>query len=265
MRQSPQEIWDSIRPILLKRYKRTETFLNFRNTWELLVAVILSAQMTDEGVNAMTDELFKRFPTVSDMAESSLAEIRKYVRRVNYYNAKAVYLKKTAQMILNDFNGQVPDNADDLMKLSGVGRKTAVAVLANGFGKHIGIAVDTHVIRFVKRFGLSKQSDASKIEQDLIQIIKPREWNAASYAIKEYGRREGRARGYNPSNDPLVEQLQKSLAQTNKPVYTDKHMAKRISQDIKNKASRSKKTKKRLEIRYAAKKAGATKKTAKKK
>lgn len=195
--------WRTIWPVLNKKYRRSETFLNFTNTWELLVAVILSAQMTDEGVNAITGELFKKFPTVASMAKAPILEITKYVKKVNYFNAKARYLKKTAQILETEFNGEVPDTVEDLMKLSGVGRKTAVAVLANGFNKYIGIAVDTHVIRFVHRFHLSTHSDASKIEQDLLQIIPKKNWNAASYAIKEYGRKEGRARGYKPDNDPV--------------------------------------------------------------
>ncbi len=195
--------WKKIWPVLKKNYARSKTFLNYTNTWELLVAVILSAQMTDDGVNAISPALFKKFPTPHVMAQSSIAEITKYVKRVNYFNAKASYLKKTAQLLVNNFNGQVPDTADELMTLSGVGRKTAVAVLANGFKKYIGIAVDTHVIRFVKRFGLSRHTDPSKIEQDLIQIIPKKDWNAASYAIKEYGRREGRARNWNKAEDPV--------------------------------------------------------------
>jgi endonuclease-3 len=256
---NPQETWHTIRPILLKRYQRTETFLNFRTTWELLVAVILSAQMTDEGVNAITGDLFEKFPTVQSMAQASITDITSYIKKINYYNAKARYLKQTAQIIANHFNGVVPDTPEDLMTLPGVGRKTAVAVLANGFGKYVGIAVDTHVIRFAQRFKLSHRNNPSMIEQDLLRIIKSSEWNSASYAIKEYGRKEGRARGYDAASDPLALAL---LAQTQVCVYTTKHMAKRISQDIKNKVSRSKKTKKRLEIRYAAKK--AAKKTTKK-
>lgn len=195
--------WKKIWPVLKKRYARSETFLNYTNTWELLVAVILSAQMTDEGVNAITGELFKKFPTVESMAKAPISEITKYVKKVNYFNSKARYLKETAQIIQKDFNGKVPDNTDDLMKLSGVGRKTAVAVLANGFNKFVGIAVDTHVIRFAHRFNLSRYTDASKIEQDLLHIIPKKHWNAASYAIKEYGRKEGRARGYKPEEDPV--------------------------------------------------------------
>lgn len=195
--------WKKIWPILKKYYARSETFLNYTNTWELLVAVILSAQMTDNGVNAISPALFKKFPTPQVMVRASIAEITKYVKQVNYFNAKAHYLKKTAELLVQNFGGQVPDTADELMTLSGVGRKTAVAVLANGFKKYIGIAVDTHVIRFVKRFGLSRHTDPSKIEQDLLQIIPQKYWNAASYAIKEYGRKEGRACGYKLEEDPV--------------------------------------------------------------
>ncbi len=204
-----KEIYNTLRPVLLKKYKRIETFLNYRSVWELLVAVILSAQMTDEGVNAMTPELFTAFPTIKSMAEAPIASIRKYVKRVNYYNAKSQYLKKTAQLLHTQYNDQVPDSAEALMTLPGVGRKTAVAVLANGFNKYVGIAVDTHVIRFAHRFKLSAHSDASQIEKDLLQIIPKRDWNAASYAIKEYGRKEGRARRYDQAKDPLWALIQK--------------------------------------------------------
>jgi endonuclease-3 len=195
--------WKKIWPILGKRYKRTETFLNYQNTWELLVAVILSAQMTDEGVNAITGELFKKFPTIESMAKAPVSEITKYVRKVNYFNSKSNYLKKTAQLLIKNFNGQVPDTVEDLMTLSGVGRKTAVAVLANGFNKYVGIAVDTHVIRFVSRFKLSSSKNPVQIEKDLLDIIPKKNWNAASYAIKEYGRKEGRARPWKPELDPV--------------------------------------------------------------
>lgn len=205
---TPLEIWNKIWPVLSKKYKRTKTFLDHGNTWELLVAVILSAQMTDEGVNKITPALFKKFPTPEVMAKSKISEITKYVKNVNYFNAKARYLKKTAEILVRDFHGQVPDTAEDLMKLSGVGRKTAVAVLANGFGKHVGIPVDTHVIRFAKRFKLSRNRDATKIEQDLLVIIPKKDWNLAGYAIKEYGRKEGRARGYRKDLDPIVHALE---------------------------------------------------------
>jgi endonuclease-3 len=261
-----EKIYKTLEPLLLKQYHRTETFLNFSNPWELLVVVILSAQMTDEGVNAISPKLFQRFPDPASMAKARIADIIPYVRHVNYFNSKARYLKQTAEILMRDFQGIVPDTAEDLMKLSGVGRKTAVAVLANGFNKYVGIAVDTHVIRFAHRFSLSSHTDPNKIEQDLLQIIPQKNWNAVSYAIKEYGRKEGRARNYDPTTDPLMQAVLHLLVQKSQTRYTDTRMAKRISQDIKNKTSRSKKTKKRVATKYAVKAArGAKKKTTKKK
>lgn len=201
--ETRKNTWKTIGPILLKRYKRSATFLDYTNTWELLVAVILSAQMTDEGVNKITPALFKKYPTPHALAKADLVSIQKMVSGVNYFRAKASYIKRTAQIISNQFNGVVPHTVDELITLPGVGRKTAVAVLANGFNLFVGIPVDTHVIRFAKRFKLSRHGDASKIEQDLLEIIPRKHWNAAGYAIKEYGRKEGRARGYRADNDPL--------------------------------------------------------------
>lgn len=202
-RETAQATWKLIGPLLLKRYKRSATFLDYTNTWELLVAVILSAQMTDEGVNKITPALFKKYPTPQALAKADLASIQNMVSGVNYFRAKASYIKRTAQIISKDYQGVVPNTVEDLMTLPGVGRKTAVAVLANGFNLFVGIPVDTHVIRFAKRFKLSRHADASKIEQDLLEIIPRKQWNAAGYAIKEYGRKEGRARGYHAERDPL--------------------------------------------------------------
>lgn len=201
--ETRKNTWKTIGPILLKRYKRSATFLNYTNTWELLVAVILSAQMTDEGVNKITPALFKKYPTPKALAKADITSIQKMVSGVNYFRAKASYIKRTAHIVINEFNGVVPHTVDELITLPGVGRKTAVAVLANGFNIFVGIPVDTHVIRFAKRFKLSRHTDASKIEQDLLEIIPQKYWNAAGYAIKEYGRKEGRARGYRADNDPL--------------------------------------------------------------
>lgn len=203
MKSHAEKTWSAIGPLLLKKYHRTETFLTFSNPWELLVAVILSAQMTDEGVNKITPALFAAYPTPEAMARAPLSSIEKYVRGVNYFRVKSKYLRETARALIRHYEGRVPRTVPELMTLSGVGRKTAVAVLANAFGEYVGIPVDTHVIRFVKRFALSDEVDPSKIEQDLLRIIPKKDWNRAGYAIKEYGRKEGRARGYVPENDPL--------------------------------------------------------------
>jgi endonuclease III len=204
-----KEIWNDIGPVLLKKYKRDKTFLDYRNPWELLVAVILSAQTTDELVNKITPALFQKYPTPQKLAKAPVSEVQPYVQKVNYFRAKAGYLKKTAEILVKDFSGQVPLDIEKLQTLSGVGRKTAVAVLTNLVKESYGIPVDTHVIRFVKRFKLSRHSDASKIEQDLLHIIPKKDWKRAGYAIKEYGRKEGKARGYKKENDPLAKVLGK--------------------------------------------------------
>lgn len=201
------EIWSKIGPVLLKKYKRDKTFLDYRNPWELLVAVILSAQTTDELVNKITPALFQKYPTPQKLAKAPVSEVQPYMQKVNYFRVKTGYLKKTAEILVKDFIGQVPLDIEKLQTLSGVGRKTAVAVLTNLVKESYGIPVDTHVIRFVKRFKFSRHSDASKIEQDLLHIIPKKDWKRAGYAIKEYGRKEGKARGYKKEEDPLVKVL----------------------------------------------------------
>lgn len=204
-----KEIWSKIGSVLLRKYKRDKTFLDYRSPWELLVAVILSAQTTDELVNKITPALFEKYPSPEMLAKAPLTDIQTLVQKVNYFRMKAGYIKKTAEILVKDFSGQVPLDIDKLQTLSGVGRKTAVAVLTNLVKESFGIPVDTHVIRFVKRFKLSRHTDASKIEQDLLHIIPKKDWKRAGYAIKEYGRKEGKARGYKKEDDPLVKVLGK--------------------------------------------------------
>jgi endonuclease-3 len=198
-----QEIWQKIWPVLSKQYKRTATFLDYKNPWELLVAVILSAQTTDDMVNRVTPELFAKYPGPKELSKAPTADIARIIRRIGYYNSKSKYIQETAKILLRDFKGIVPDNDVDLQKLRGVGRKTAVAVLSNAFNKNIGIPVDTHVIRFVKRFHLSNATDPNEIEKELLEIIPKKDWRRAGYAIKEYGRKEGRARNWKPEEDPV--------------------------------------------------------------
>jgi endonuclease-3 len=207
--QKANMTWKKIGPVLLKQYKRDKTFLEYRNPWELLVAVILSAQTTDELVNKITPALFKKYPTPNALAKASVVDIQKYVQKVNYFRMKAGYIQKTAAILVKEYGGEVPLDIEKLQTLSGVGRKTAIAVMTNLVDTPYGIPVDTHVIRFVKRFGLTKATDPSKIEQDLLQIIPKKDWKRAGYAIKEYGRKEGKARGYKAEQDPLMIVLKK--------------------------------------------------------
>lgn len=207
--KKPVDIWQAIWPTLSKHYKRTKTFLDYTTHFQLLIAVIMSAQTTDDGVNKITPLLWQKYPRPIDLAQANPRDVEKIIRPVGYYRAKTGYIIKTAQMIVKNFNGIVPDDAQSLQTLPGVGRKTAVAVLSNAFNKNIGIPVDTHVIRFVKRFHLSKSTNPDRIERELLEIIPKKDWRRAGYAIKEYGRKEGKARGWKSVDDPVWQAYQK--------------------------------------------------------
>ncbi len=204
-------IWKKIGPILLKQYKRDETFLDYANPWQLSVAVTLSAQTTDDMVNKVTPGLFKKYPTPEKLAKGSIQDIEKLVSKLGFYRVKARYIRAAADVVIKEFKGVIPYDPDLIQKMPGIGRKGAIAVISNAYPKYanIGIPVDTHVIRFVKRFDLTKATDPSKIEQDLLQIIPKKDWKRAGYAIKEYGRKEGKARGYKQEEDPLMQILKK--------------------------------------------------------
>lgn len=204
-------VWQKIGPVLLKKYRRDETFLDYQNPWQLSVAVTLSAQTTDEAVNKVTPLLFKTFPTPEKLATAPLGKIEKIISSLGFYRVKAKYIKAAANVVVKEFKGVIPHDPELIQKMPGIGRKGAIAVISNAYPKYanIGIPVDTHVIRFVKRFGLTKATDPSKIEQDLLQIIPKKDWKRAGYAIKEYGRKEGKARGYKKEEDPLVKVLAK--------------------------------------------------------
>ncbi len=201
------ETWQKIWPVLNSRYKRTKTYLDHKNAFELLIAVILSAQMTDEGVNKATVGLFKKYPTPEKLAKAPVGNIAQVVKGINYFNAKSRYIKATAEILVKNFKGKVPRDEESLLTLPGVGRKTAVVVLSHLGDKNFGIPVDTHVIRFAHRFGLSKSKNPDQIEKDLQKIIPKANWKRAAYAIKDYGRKEGKARGYDKNNDPVWQAL----------------------------------------------------------
>ena len=138
-------------------FPEAQSELKFDNNFQLLVAVVLSAQCTDKRVNAITPALFERFPTIESMAEADVADIYEMIRSVSYPNSKAAYLKGIAEKILSDFGGEVPSDIDQLQTLPGVGRKTANVVTAVAFGQP-RMAVDTHVFRISERLGLTTNS-----------------------------------------------------------------------------------------------------------
>lgn len=148
------------------------TELHYGNNFQLLVAVILSAQCTDKRVNMVTPELFSRYPSASDMAEAEDFEIFEYIKSISYPNAKAKHLAGMARILVKDYNGEIPSDMDDLLQLPGVGRKTANVIQAVAFGKS-AMAVDTHVFRVSHRLGLVPPSANTpfKVEKELVKYI----------------------------------------------------------------------------------------------
>ncbi len=179
---------------LEREYDRPGTALKFNNPFELLVAVVLSAQCTDDRVNKITPTLFKRFPGPREMAEADLEEVEELVRSCSFFRNKAKNIHAAAKMIVERFGGKVPDNMEDLIKLPGVARKTANVVLYNAFGKNEGIAVDTHVKRLVKRLGICQEKNPVKIEKELMEIVPREYWGPVTYLLIEHGRRVCKAK-----------------------------------------------------------------------
>ncbi len=179
---------------LKREYGEPRTALRFKTPFELLVAVILSAQCTDERVNKITPALFERFPGPKEMANANVEEIEELVRSCSFFRNKAKSIHNAAKMIVDRFGGRLPDNMKDLIKLPGVARKTANVVLYNAFGKNEGIAVDTHVKRLSKRLGLTDQTNPVKIENELMEIVPKKYWGLVTYLLIEHGRKVCKAK-----------------------------------------------------------------------
>ena len=160
---------------LKKRYPDATCSLDFKTPFEAVVAVILSAQCTDERVNKTTPALFKRCKTIEDFVNIDIKELEDLIHPCGFFKNKAKNIKLCAKQVLENFNGQVPNNMKDLMSLTGVGRKTANVVLLEVFGIAEGVAVDTHAKRISNLTGLSNEKEPEKIEQDLIKIF-PKEY-----------------------------------------------------------------------------------------
>ena len=173
--------------LLAKRHPNAKCELDFKNPFELLVATILSAQCTDVRVNIVTKTLFKQFPGPGAFASASLAKIEKAIRTTGFYKNKAKSLKNASAIILKEYNGKVPNKMEELVKLPGVGRKTANVVLGNAYGVP-GIAVDTHVIRVANRLGLVHTVDPIKIEIELARITPEQHWTKLSHLLIIHGR-----------------------------------------------------------------------------
>ena len=174
--------------ILSKTYPNVKCELTFKTPFQLLVATVLSAQCTDKRVNMVTPNLFKKFGTPEKMAKARQTEIEKFIRSAGFYRTKAKNIKLLSNKLLTDFEGKVPKNLESLIKLPGVGRKTANVVLGHAYGIP-GITVDTHFGRLSRRFGWSKNQDPVKVEIDVSKLIAEKEWTNLSQRLIWHGRR----------------------------------------------------------------------------
>ncbi len=172
---------------LSRRYPEIHTALEYCNPFELLVSTVISAQTTDENVNRVTPELFRRWPTPGDLADANPEEVEAVIFSTGFYRQKTKAIIALAQDLVDKFDGVVPASIDELVTLKGVGRKTASVVLAEAFGQP-AIAVDTHVKRVSRRLGLTAESDPNKVEQDLKALVPNRAWGQLSMRIIQYGR-----------------------------------------------------------------------------
>ena len=168
--------------------------LNFANPLQLLIATILSAQCTDKRVNLVTAELFETYRSAKDFANAELAELEQAVKTTGFYRNKARNIQAGCRALVAQYGGEVPRTMEELIALDGVGRKTANVVLGNAFNLNVGLVVDTHVNRLANRLGLTAQSDAVKIEQELMTLVPREQWTLFSHWLIWHGRRRCGAR-----------------------------------------------------------------------
>jgi endonuclease III len=178
---------DKIRRILLETYPEVKTQLFHQNPFELLIATILSAQCTDKQVNQVSPVLFKHYKTPADFAAAPLSSIEKLIRPTGFFHNKAKNIKNCSKALLAQHHSQVPQTLEELIKLPGVGRKTANVVLGAAFGIP-GVVVDTHVARISNRLGLTQNKDPVKIEYDLMKILPKQAWNDFCLQLIYFGR-----------------------------------------------------------------------------
>lgn len=182
-----EEKVEKLAELFAKHYPEPGTALNFMTPFELLIATILSAQTTDVQVNKVTEKLFKNYKTPSDFLQLSQKELEEKINSIGLFRNKSKYILKTCRLLIEEFEGEVPQTRKELMKLSGVGRKTANVVLANAFFK-AAFPVDTHVFRVSKRLGLSSGKNVKKTEKELTELIPKKYWIDFHHWLIDHGR-----------------------------------------------------------------------------
>jgi endonuclease-3 len=187
-KQSDQKRVKEIIKVLSEEIPDSSIALRFSNPLELLIATVLSAQCTDVKVNQVTVDLFKKYRSAKDYAESNLVTLEEEIRPTGFYRNKAKSIQRCGQELVKRFGGKVPKTLDELVTLPGVGRKTANVILGNAFGIP-GIVVDTHVHRVTQRIGLTKNDDPVKIEFDLMKTVPKEEWTHFSNLLVWHGRK----------------------------------------------------------------------------
>ena len=196
-RETTDELKKRVRDVI-RRLKRTypdaKTSLNHTSPFELLVATILSAQSTDERVNIVTADLFRKYRKPEDYLKVPARELEQDIHSTGFFRNKTKSLQGTAKMLTEEFGGEVPHTMDELLKLPGVARKTANVVLGNAFGIKAGVVVDTHVTRLSHRLNFSQEKTAEKIEQDLIPIVPKKDWVIFPHLMIYHGRKICKAR-----------------------------------------------------------------------
>jgi endonuclease-3 len=174
---------------LLREYPDAKCALNFSNPHEMLFATMLSAQCTDAMVNRVTEKLFVKYPTLEDYANADRTELEQDIKQTGFFRMKAKHIQETAQKLIEDFDGKVPNKLALLTTLPGVARKTANVVLGNAYNKVEGIAVDTHVRRLSRRLGFTTHDEPDKIEQDLMRLVPKPKWMHLTYLLIDHGRK----------------------------------------------------------------------------
>lgn len=193
---------DEIIKRLKKEYPDAHCALNHTNPFELLVATILSAQCTDERVNIVTATIFRKYRSPQEYVDVSIEELTDDIKSVNFFNNKAKSIKASAEKVVNNFAGKVPETMEEILTLNGVARKTANVVLGNAFGIASGVVVDTHVKRLAFRFGLTGETIPEKVEIDLQKLVPKKDWVMFPHWIIFHGRQVCKAR--NPRCDQCV-------------------------------------------------------------